>query len=404
MAGRLTAKRVQSLSRPGRYGDGGTLFLVVAPGGSKSWVQRLTIDGKRHDMGLGGYPLVTLSQARDEAFENRRVARKGGDPLAHRRRANVPCFRDAAAETYRANRSGWRSEKVAKSWQQRLERHVLPILGEKRLDRIGREDVLKVLVPLGPSETGRKVKAIIRQTLSLGIARGHLDTNVVDAVAGALPKRNATTRHYRALPYDEVPAALQVVDACGAGDAARRCLTFTVLTAARSGEARGATWDEIDMERRVWTVPAERMKAAAVHRVPLADAAVAVLERAGGATSGSGLVFESPRRPGRPLSEVTLTAVLRRCGLADRATVHGFRSSFRNWCAETGKPRELAEAALAHSVGGVEGAYFRTDLFDRRRGLMEAWGQFVSGMPADAVPPADGSTRRDGARPRRVGG
>ena len=385
MRGRLTVKQINALRKPGRYADGDTLFLVVAPRGSKSWVQRLTIHGRRHDIGLGGYPLVTLAEARDTALDNRRLARKGGDPLARKRAANVPTFRDAATATYEANQSGWRSEKVAKNWRQRLERYALPKLGPIPVDRVGREDVLQILVPLGATETGRKVKAIIRQTIEWAVAKGYVESNVVDAVRGALPKQAAATNHHRALPHAEVAALLDVVAASAASLAAKSCLRFVVLTAARSGEARGATWEEIDLERRLWTIAASRMKAANPHRVPLSNAALAALESVLPLSGGEGLVFPSPSRQDRPLSDMTLTKVLRDNGLAERCTVHGFRSSFRDWCADTGKPREIAEAALAHAVGGVEGAYFRSDVLERRRVVMDGWAGYVSRRPAKVV-------------------
>ena len=191
--------------------------------------------------------------------------------------------------------------------------------------------------------------------------------------------------HFRALPSQEVAAALETVDGSKASKAAKLCLRFLILTAARSGEARGATWAEVDFEATEWRIPGERMKGGREHRVPLSDAAVAVLERARGLDDGSGLVFPSPLRPGRPLSPMTLTKILRDRGLADRATVHGFRSAFRDWCAETGKPREVAEAALAHTVGGVEGAYFRSDLYARRRVLIDQWAAFLTGTEAKVV-------------------
>ena len=169
------------------------------------------------------------------------------------------------------------------------------------------------------------------------------------------------------------------MDGSKASKAAKLCLRFLILTAARSGEARGATWVEVDSEAREWRIPGERMKGGAGHRVPLSDAALVVLERARALDDGSGLIFPSPLRPGRPLSPMTLTKILRDQGLAERGTVHGFRSSFRDWCAETGKPREVAEAALAHTVGGVEGAYFRSDLYARRRVLMDQWAAFLTG-------------------------
>ena len=385
---KLTVAKVKSLSEPGRYGDGGTLFLNIAPGGSKSWIQRLTIDGVRRDIGLGGFPLVNLAEARDMAFENRKLAHAGGDPLAAKRRVKSPTFREAAKRTYEANRPRWRSERVARKWWQTLEKHAFPILGDTRLDRIGREDVLRVLTPLWTSrpEQARKLRQSIRTTLGWAQAHGHTEHNIAgEAIDGALPSQPAVKVHLRSLPYREVAAALATVEASGSSLSAKLCLQLTVLTAARSGETRAGLWSEIDLDAREWRIPANRMKAGVKHRVPLSDAALATLETARPLRDDSGLVFPSPTRRGKPLSDMTLTKVLRDAGLADRATVHGFRSSFRDWCAETGKPREIAEAALAHTVGGVEGAYFRSDLFERRRRLMADWAAYLSGDGAKVV-------------------
>ena len=217
-------------------------------------------------------------------------------------------------------------------------------------------------------------------------AHGYVEQNVAgEGIEGALPAMPAVKAHFRALPYQEVAAALETVDGSKASKAAKLCLRFLILTAARSGEARGANWVEVDSEAREWRIPGERMKGGREHRVPLSDAALAVLERARGVEDGSGLIFPSPPKPGRPLSPMTLTKILRDQGLAERGTVHGFRSSFRDWCAETGKPREVAEATLAHTVGGVEGAYFRSDLYARRRVLMDQWASFLTGTEAKVV-------------------
>ena len=217
-------------------------------------------------------------------------------------------------------------------------------------------------------------------------AHGYVCENVFgEGIDGVLPAMPAVNEHFRALPYQEVAAALESVDGSKASKAAKLCLRFLILTAARSGEARCATCAEVDFEAREWRIPGERMKGGREHRVPLSDAALAVLERVRGVDDGSGLIFPSPLRPGRPLSPMTLTKIPRDRGLADRATVHGFRSTFRDWCAETGKPREIAEAALAHTVGGVEGAYFRSDLYARRRVLMDQWASFLTGDEAKVV-------------------
>ena len=204
-----------------------------------------------------------------------------------------------------------------------------------------------------------------------------------EAIAGALPPMPAVTEHYRALPFKEVPTALKAVRASGASTTSKLGFEYLVLTAARAGEVRGATWSEVDLEAREWRIPAKRMKGGEEHRVPLSDAAVDVVERARPFRDGSDLLFPSTSRPGKPLSNMTWTKLLR--GLGIDAVPHGFRSSFRDWCAETGKPREVAEAALAHTVGGVEGAYFRSDLFERRRQLMQGWAQFLSGTTARVV-------------------
>ena len=377
----LTVAKAKALREPGLYWADPTLYLRVGPSGTKHWIQRLMIDGRRHDLGLGGFPLVPLADAREQAFENRRKVRRGGNPLAERRRAGVPTFAVAAARTRDSLRARWRNRKHAKDWMAALERYAFPVFGTLRVDRIRREDVLQVLTPIwtGKPETARRVRQRIRAVLQWAWAHDYVSENVAgEAIDGALPTMPAVKAHFRALPYGEVSGALARVDASGASPPAKLCLRFLILTVARSGEARGAMWAEIDTAGRVWRIPGERMKGGVVHRVPLSDAALAVLERARAMDDGSGLIFPSPLRPGRPLSDMSLTKLLRDRGLADRATVHGFRSAFRDWCAETGAPREVAEAALAHTVGGVEGAYFRSDLYERRRALMEAWGTFVA--------------------------
>ena len=379
--GLLTVAKARSLTAPGMYRADPTLYLRIAPSGAKHWIQRLSIDGRRHDLGLGGFPLVSLAEAREMAFENRRKVRAGGNPLAEKRRAKTPTFRQATALTCEALRPRWGNEKHAADWTSSMERYAFPILGDLRVDRIQREDVLRVLTPIWARklDTARRVRQRIRSVLRWAHAHGYVGENMAgEALEGALPSLSARQKHFRALPYSEVPEALETVKASQSGLAARLCFQFLVLTAARSGEARNAVWAQMDTEAREWRIPGERMKGGREHRVPLSDAALGVLEQAQALDDGSGLVFPSPLRAGRPLSDMTLTKILRDRGLAERTTVHGFRSAFRDWCAETAKPREIAEAALAHTVGGVEGAYFRSDLFARRRTLMDQWAAFVT--------------------------
>ena len=388
MIDKLTKAKVKAAQKPGRYADGNTLYLYVTPTGSKSWVQRLTVNGRRCDIGLGPWPVVTLAEARDVALDNRRLVRDGGDPLADKRKAKVPTFRDATVATHEANKARWRSAKVTATWMQQMERHVLPALGDMRVDHVDRGDVLAILTPMWTvkPEIARKLRQRMRAVLAWAEAHGHVDRNVAgEAIDGALPTMPSVKQHFRALPHPDVADALETIADSKASLAAKACLRFVVLTAVRSGEARLATWDEIDLVARVWRIPAERMKAGAEHRVPLTDEAADLLREVAPLRDDSGLVFPSPRKRGAPLSDMTLTKVLRDTGLADRAVVHGFRSSFRDWCADTGKPREIAEAALAHTVQGVEGAYFRSDLFERRRDLMDSWSRYVTGTSGTVV-------------------
>ena len=383
----LTAAEIKSVKREGIYRAGPTLYLRIAPGGSKSWVQRLTIDRKRHDIGLGGYPQVSLAQARKLALQNRELAWAGGDPLALKRKSKLPTFEQAAEKAFEANRGRWRSEVTAKHWERGMKKHVLPLIGKLRVDQIGREEVLSILTPIWTTkpEIARKQRNRIRAVLSWCQAHGFIEHNVAgEMIDGALPAMPAVKEHFRALPYTEVPAALETVEASAASLAAKLCFRFLVLTAARNGEARGATWSEIDVEKREWRIPADRMKTGTEHRVPLSGEALAVLEQAKLLRDGSDLIFPSSVKRGTPLSNMTMTKILRDNGLAARTTAHGFRSSFRDWAGEcTNTAHAVMELSLAHKVGSaVEQAYARSDLLAKRRELMEQWAQYVAGTDA----------------------
>ena len=297
--------------------------------------------------------LLSLEEARLKAIQNRKIARiDRGDPTGGAPRggfpmgggstgggynSTAPTFRQAAERVHRENLPHWRNDKHAANWLATLENHVYPILGDKRVDQIAGADVLRVLTPIWSTkqETARRVRSRIRTTLGWAVSHGYVKTNVGgEGIDGALPKQRNGKTHFRALPFSEVTSALATVEASGASVSSKLCLRLLVLTGARSGEARGARWSEFDEDKQVWVIPAERMKTGAEHRVPLSDEAQQVLKQAQTLKDGSGLVFPSQR--GRELSDMTLTKVLRSTGLAERATVHGFRSSFRNWCAENG--------------------------------------------------------------------
>ena len=379
---RMTESVAKKLTKPGRYAADSTLYLKVSPSGAKSWVQRIMIAGKRHDIGLGGFPVVSVDEAKMQALENRRLVKRGGNPLADKHKTRLPTFKVAAEHTLNAVKGRWKSSKTLTNWRGTMEKYAYPVIEDKRIDQVSREDVLRILTPIWTDKTdvARKLRQRMNAVFSWARAHGYIETNPAgEAINGALPKMPSVKSNLRALPYREVPGAM------AASIASRLCFRFVVLTACRSGETRGATWDEIDLESRIWSLPGARMKTGKPHRVPLSEAVLEVLEQARLLADGSGLLFPSPHRPGKQLSDMTLMKLLRDNGLAEKATVHGFRSSFRDWCAETGKPRDLAEAALAHVVGGVEGAYFRSDIIERRRLLMNQWAAYVTGVKADVV-------------------
>ena len=386
MAQKLTARFIGTL-KAGVYADlqCPTLYLRVSPPSkngriSRHWRQRLQIDGKQSWLGLGGYPVVTIDEARDKAIDNRRAVRKGGDPRS-RQRSNAPTFEKAVTEVIAIHSPGWRDGgKTAKLWRASLSKYAYPRLGAKRVDRITAADVMAVLNPIWhtKSETAKKVRQRISTVMNWAIAQGHRTNNPAgEAISAALPKQNGVTEHLRALPFAEVGSAVTLISGLDrAALATRLAFRFLVLTAVRSGEVRGARWVEVDFEGAVWTVPADRMKGGRDHRVPLSDQAIEVLREAQSNADSSGLVF--PSAMGRVMSDSALSKLLRENGIG--AVPHGFRSSFRDWAAEeTDAPREICELALAHVEGSAtERAYRRTDLFEKRRELMQAWADYLT--------------------------
>ncbi len=384
----LSAAFVRSVAQAGRYCDGNGLYLHVDPSGARRWVQRLVIRGTPRTLGLGGYAVVSLAEARDVALVNRKLARTGGDPLAERRHARgIPTFEEATATVLALHRPGWRNVKHATQWATTLRTYAHPHLGGLPVSEVTTADVLTVLTAIwhDKPETARRVRQRIGAVMKWAVAKGYRPDNPAgDAMAQALPRQTVVRRHMRALPHGEVAGAIQAVRASKASTPAKLAFEFIVLTAARSGEGRLATWDEMDLDAAVWMVPGARMKAKREHRVPLSGQAVALLHDARRLSAGTGLVFPSPR--GKPLSDMTLSKLLKELGIA--AVPHGFRSSFREWAAEqTNTPREVVEAALAHTVRNpTEAAYARSDLFERRRLLMNDWAAYLDGENGQVVP------------------
>ncbi|MDB5318315.1 MAG: site-specific integrase [Rhodospirillales bacterium] len=390
---KLTALGVKRLVHPGRYGDGGGLWLQVRSADQRSWLFRYALHGKARQMGLGPLVDVSLAEAREAAGACRRLVREGMDPIEKRRTDRIGAataqgmtFRDVAARYLAANEGAWRNEKHRYQWRHTLEvAHA--VFGARPVAAIATGDVIAVLEPIWQvkTETAKRLRGRIETVLDYATAqgwrsgdnparwRGHL-SNILPS-----PKRIAQVEHYAALPWPKIAEFMMALQA--ESGIAARALEFTVLTAARTGETLGATWPEIDLGAALWTVPAARMKAGKEHRVPLSPAAVAVLRKMlplplRGTGRGPDWVFPGARA-GKALSNMSMNMLVRRMGQGG-LTVHGFRSCFRDWCAEaTAHSREVAEQALAHLLSDkVEAAYRRGDLLEKRRGLMEDWAEF----------------------------
>lgn len=386
----LTALDVKRLEEPGFYRVGGVsgLYLKVSPGGSRSWILRATVGIKRRDIGLGGFPDVSLAMARESAREARDKIRQGVDPAEERKAAKralaasqlkAITFREAALRCHAARSAEFRSTKHRNDWINSLEIHAFPLLGNLPVSEVELAHVLAVLEPIWATrtETATRVRQRLESVLTWAGVSGYRSGENPARWQGHLkellpaPSKIAKVEHHPALPWTELGAFM--VELRQRKGLAPRALEFAILTAARSGEVRGATWDEIDLQALVWTIPAERIKAGKEHKVPLSEPAVALL-KALPRFAGSPYVFPSTK--GGQLSDVALLAVMRRMGLS--YVPHGFRSCFRDWCAErTNYPREVAEMALAHAIGDkVEAAYRRGALFEKRARLMRDWAKF----------------------------
>lgn len=387
----LSNLAVKAISKRGIHFVGGVpgLALTVHKGGSRSWVMRYQVNGKRRDLGLGSFDNVTLAQAREAARTARAKLGVGVDPIEDKKiirskliasQATVLTFAEASVKYIEAQEASWRNAKHAQQWRNSLESYAYPFIGRMCVSDIELAQILRVLEPiwLTKTETASRLRGRIESIMDWATVRGlrvgpnparwkgHLD------VLLAQPSKIAKTSHFRALPYSDMPTfmkALRLQEGIGA-----KALEFAILTAARSGEVRGAKWEEFDLHAGIWTVPANRMKAGREHRVPLSDAALALINHQK-LHSINEYVFPSPRST--ILSDMSLSAVLRRMKIP--AVPHGFRSTFRDWCAETTDfPRDVAEMALAHAIGSkVEAAYRRGDLFEKRKQLMQEWTNFI---------------------------
>src|SRR5579884_1182827 len=405
---RLSARLCAAIEKPGLYGDGGGLYLHVGPTGGKSWIFRFMLNGRPRSMGLGPYPDISLAEARDLAATCRRQKRDGHDPIearrAERQKAKLEAAKamtfKACAEAYiKAHQAGWRNEVHARQWPSTLAAYVYPIFGDLPVQAVDTALVMKAIEPIWTEkpETASRVRGRIESVLDWATAsgfrqgdnparwRGHLANLLAPKTKVAKAKRAETGRseHHAALPYDQIAAfmtKLRVQEGVAA-----RALEFAILTGGRTGEVIGATWNEIDLAARHWTIPAGRMKKAdKAHRVPLSEAALAILDKMAAIREGE-FVFPSDKA-GRSISNMAMLMLLRRMGHGD-VTVHGFRSTFRDWAGDcTRHAREDIEMSLAHVIAGKsEAAYWRSDLFDKRRRLMDAWAKFCAAPPTPAT-------------------
>jgi integrase len=410
--GRLSAIKVARLKEPGYYADGGNLYFRVAPAkrqrqldkrtsGARGWIFRFALGGRTRDMGLGPYPDISLATARDLAAKFRTMVKEGVDPI-ERRRADRAAQRiataknltfDECARAYiESHEAGWRNFKHRAQWSSTLKKYASPAFGKLPVAAIDIGLVMRVLKPIWSkkTETASRLRGRIESVLDWAGVHGYRSGENPARWKGnldhVLPARSKVrpVQHHAALPYSELPSFMGDLRKCP-GSAAR-ALEFTILTAARTNETLGATWAEIDLREKVWNVPSERMKAGKDHRVPLSDCALEIVNAIAGSAEGSFLL--NGLRPGRPLSNMAMLKLLVRMDRSD-LTVHGFRSTFRDWAAEhTTFPNEVVEMALAHAVNNkTEAAYRRGDLFEKRRRLMDAWAEFCATPAAAEVVP-----------------
>ncbi len=377
--GKLTALKVKALTEPGSYVDGDGLMLVIGSGGAARWKLRAMIAGKRRDIGVGSLKVLSLADARAKAAELRRQIALGLDPIAERKKIvdPIPTFKEAAGRVHEEQKASWKNGKHQDQWISTLTTYAFPKLGKRLVSEIEGPLIREVLLPiwLSKPETARRVRQRIAAVLDWSYAKGYRPTEApLRSLSKALPRQPRKDGHFAALPFTDVPALIERLRERSA--AGRLALEALILTAARSGEIRGARWSEVDLDAALWSIPAERMKMGRMHHVPLSAQAIDVFRRAEALrVPCSDLVFPG-QRPKNPLSDMTLLKVMR--DMKTGVTVHGFRSAFRDWVAEeTSYPGKVAEAALAHSIPNkVEVAYRRTDFLSKRRALMADWGAF----------------------------
>ena len=384
-SGKLTKNLVRTLGA-GRHGDGNGLYLVVDPSGARRWIVRVTVKGQRNrerkplrsDFGLGGADIVTLNQARDRALEYRRMAKQGINPR-YNGRQEIPCSEEIARQVHIERLPTWKNLKHGQQWINTLAEYAFPKIGRLPVSEVGQPEIMQVLLPIWTEkhETAKRLAQRMKAVLDVAKSKGLRDgENPVTTIRDArvLPQVKQKVKHHKAMHWSDVPAfyaELATKEAMAA-----KALMFTCLTASRTSEVLLARWEEFDFDGGLWTVPAERMKADEEHRIPLTPEMLAIIQPL--KAFNSEVVFEGQKRH-MPMSNMAMLMLLRRMKI-EGVTVHGFRSTFKDWVSEnTSAPREIAEMSLAHKVGSdVERAYARSDLLERRRKLMGEWCEYVA--------------------------
>ena len=402
MAGQLKAIELEKLL-PGKYEDGGGLKFIVKDSGSRSWILRTVVQGKRREIGLGRFPLVGLLKAREEAAKLRSQARNGVDILTEKRaekqaqelKDSIPAFETVARIVHKSLSETFESETHSYNWLQSLETYVFPAFGKRTVDKINAGDVLTAIGPIWNEKhnTANRILRRIKSVFDFCIVKGYLTVDVngvrvtqpnpADSVRIALPKRNGGSKHHESLPYAQLPAFIQKLRVSQSAIAVKLAFEFLVLTVSRTSEVLDAKWSEFDLDAKVWTIPAERMKMKEPHRVPLSDRSIEILKLAK-QFNDADILFPG-RYAGQPLSNMAFLMALRRLGYED-LTAHGFRATFKTWSEEKTEFDHLViEASMAHAVKGIERHYLRTTFFEQRRELLAAWAAYVTRAPAGEV-------------------
>ncbi len=387
---KLTAMTVKKLSKPGKYADGNNLYLQIDISGARRWILRLTVGHRRRDMGLGSTMIVSLEEARQLARLYRGIAKSGGDPFLERQkeRGFKVTFAYCAQKVHELNKPTWKNEKFALQWYSSLENHVLPKIGKLPISQITSSDILNVLSPIWNTrtDTARKLKQRIRLIIKWARAKGFFQgDDPVELAEQALPRKKRSDNHHKSLSYKDVPDLIVKIKESKISLPTQLAIQFTILSACRTSEVLRASWDEIDMQNLIWTIPAKRMKTEKIHEVPISSGMKDILKDAKDKIDSPDYIFSSDQS-GKELSNNTLRlAVQKRLGVD--TTIHGMRSSFKDWASETTNfANEVSEMALAHVIPNkTEAAYRRGNLMDKRRHLMQMWSDFINNNQSKVI-------------------